>query len=54
MVNVTVSSLVTQTPEQVLTRHFTQLTVAAQEISDSRFYGGVSFYLYPTSSFLEM
>jgi len=41
-VNVTVSSLVTQPPQQVITRHFTNLSVAAQEISNSRVYGGVS------------
>jgi hypothetical protein len=41
-INVTVSSLVTQPPQQVLTRHFTNLSAAAQEISNSRVYGGVS------------
>jgi hypothetical protein len=41
-IDVTVSSLVTQQPEQVITRHFTNLSTAAQEISNSRVYGGVS------------
>jgi hypothetical protein len=40
-INVTVSSFVAQQPEQVITRHFTNLSAAAQEISDSRVYGGV-------------
>jgi hypothetical protein len=41
-VNLTISSLVTQPPQKVITRHFTNLSVAAQEIGDSRVYGGVS------------
>jgi hypothetical protein len=41
-VDVTISSLVTQPPQQVITRHFTNLSAAAQENSDSRIYGGVS------------
>jgi hypothetical protein len=41
-VDVTISSLVTQPPQQVITRHFTNLSAAAQEISDIRVYGGVS------------
>jgi len=41
-VNLTVSAVVPQSPGLVLTRHFTNLTAAAQEISDSRFFGGVS------------
>jgi hypothetical protein len=40
--NVTVSSLVTQQPQQAITRHFTNLSAAAQEISNRRVYGGVS------------
>ena len=41
-VDITISSLVTQQPQHVITRHFTNLSAAAQEISDSRVYGGVS------------
>jgi hypothetical protein len=41
-VNVNVSSFVAQQPEQVITRHFTNLSAAAQEIGNSRVYGGVS------------
>jgi hypothetical protein len=41
-VDVTISSLVAQSPQHVLTRRFTNLSVAAQEISDSRVFGGVS------------
>jgi hypothetical protein len=41
-INVTISSNVTQQPQQVITRHFTNLSVAAQEIGQSRIYGGVS------------
>jgi hypothetical protein len=41
-INVNVSSFVAQQPEQVITRHFTNLSAAAQEISNSRVYGGVS------------
>ena len=48
-INVTVSSLVTQQPERVITRHFTNLSAAAQEISYSRVYGGVS--ITPSSIF---
>ncbi|KAE9371834.1 acid phosphatase/Vanadium-dependent haloperoxidase [Stipitochalara longipes BDJ] len=43
VVNVTISSLVTQNPQHVSTRHFTNLSVAAQEISDSRVFGGIHF-----------
>lgn len=41
-VDVTISSLVGQNGE-VLTRHFSNITVGAEEISNSRIYGGVSF-----------
>jgi hypothetical protein len=41
-INVTVSSLVTQAPQHVLTRHITNLTAAGYEIGTSRVYGGVS------------
>jgi len=41
-IDVTVSSNVTQQPQHVLTRHFTNLSAAAQEISMSRVYAGVS------------
>jgi hypothetical protein len=41
-IDVTVSSLVTQTPQHVLTRHITNLTAAGYEIGMSRVYGGVS------------
>jgi hypothetical protein len=41
-IDITISSLVTQQPQHVITRHFTNLSAAAQEISDSRVYGGVS------------
>jgi hypothetical protein len=41
-INITISSLVTQQPQQVITRRFTNLSAAAQEISNSRVYGGVS------------
>ena len=40
--DITISSLVTQQPQQAITRHFTNLSAAAQEISNSRVYGGVS------------
>lgn len=46
-IDVTVSSNVTEQPFHVSTRHFTTLSGAAQEISDSRVFGGVS--LTPTS-----
>lgn len=42
VINVTVSSLVTQAPQHVLTRHFVNLTAAGYEIGTSRVYGGVS------------
>jgi len=41
-IDVTISSLVTQPPQKVLTRHFTNLSAAAHEIGISRVYGGVS------------
>lgn len=40
-VNFYVSSLITQTPQHVSTRHYTNLTAAGLEISYSRVYGGV-------------
>jgi hypothetical protein len=55
-VDVTISSLVAQSPGLVLTRHFTNLSVAAQEISDSRVFGGVSAIprLFPPNDFLKL
>jgi hypothetical protein len=41
-VNITVSALVMQPPQVVLTRHITNLTAAGYEIGMSRVYGGVS------------
>jgi hypothetical protein len=55
-VDVTISSLVAQSPGLVLTRHFTTLSAAAQEISDSRVFGGVSAIplSFPPENFLKL
>ncbi|KAI9772198.1 MAG: hypothetical protein M1839_002516 [Geoglossum umbratile] len=42
-IDVTISSNVTQPPLHVITRHFTNLSAAAQENCDSRIYGGIHF-----------